>query len=209
MTKEYIIHGHGSVQDPFGRLLEPFHAGKSSITFFTNYGSCATVNKRKLSIASGMRYDDPVHYITKASNLSQRVIESRTGIPLFTQNEWVPDLWIDMSPSNLQMVGLYEVKPDGLQTVHLTRHERSFMLLSNIVNRLGPAHFHVLSCRAAAHPISHKNANVLQFAINKNRKSTSRRKRNLKSNKNENIPVSLAQLQTRSMRYFRQNSKAK
>lgn len=207
MTKEYIIHGHGSVQDPFGRLFEPFHVGKSSITFFTNYGSCATVNKRKLSIASGMKSDDSLHYITKASNLSQRVIESRTGIPLFTQNEWVPDLWIDMSPSNLQMVGLHELKPDGLQTVHLTRHEQPFMLLSSIVNKFGPAHFHVLTCRAAPHPINHANANFLQFALNKNRKSTSRRKRKLKSNVNVNIPVSLSQLQTRNMRYSRQKNR--
>lgn len=204
MTKDYIIHGHGSVQDPFGMLLRPFYTGKSMITFFTNFGSCATVNKNKLSIAAGMRYDNKVHYISKASNLSRRVIESRTGIPLFTQNEWVPDLWIDISPSNLKMAGLYEFKPDGhLQTIHLTRHRQPFVLLSNIVDRFGPAHFHVLSCRAAAHPIIHENANVLQFALKKNKTSASRRKRKLKSNVNANIPVSLSQLQTRNKRYFR------
>ena len=211
MTKEYLIHGHGSVQDPIGRLWKPFNAGKSMITFFTNYGSTVIVEKNKLSIASGQRINDPVHYITKASNLSRRVIESRTGIPLFTQNQWVPDLWIDVSPSNLQMAGIYEVKPDGhLQTVHLTRHNQPYMLLSDIVDKFGPAHFHVLSCRMAAHTISHENANILQFALNKNKKSTSRKKRELKSNVNANIAVSLSQLQTRSMRYFRkQNSKPK
>ena len=207
MTKEYVIAGHGSVQDPDGRLWKPFHTGKSTITFFSNFGACATVNKTKLSIASGMRYNDPVHYITNASNLSRRVIESRIGIPLFTQNEWVPDLWIDISPSNLRMPGLYEVneKTGLLKTVHVTYKKQPYMLLSNIVRKYGPAHFHVLSCRAAADPIHHENAKILQFALNKNNDSTSRRSRTFKSNTNANIPISLSQLQTRNGRYFRQS----
>ena len=204
MTTEYLIHGHGSVQDPFGRLFPPFHAGKSTITFFANYGSCAIVNRNKLSIASGMHNDNNIHYIKRKSNLTPRLIESRIGIPLFTQNGWVPDLWIDTSPSNLAMAGIYQVKPDGsLQTVHSTRHRKEFMLLSNIVHQHGPAHFHVLTCRAAADTIHHNDANILRFALNKNRDSTSRRKIPHKSELNANIPVSLEKLKTRGMHHFK------
>lgn len=204
MAIEYVIHGHGSVQDPFGRLLLPFHAGKSTITYFTNYGSCATVNRNRMSIAAGMGANDPVHYIRKSANLKPRVVESRTGIPLFSQSGWVTDLWIDISPSNLAMAGVYKLQPnDHLQTVHITRHRQEVMLLSDIVHALGPAHFHVLTCRAAVHPIHHNNANILAFALNKNKISTSRRKRIYKSHLDHDIPASLEQMQTRKKRYLR------
>jgi hypothetical protein len=204
MSKEYIIHGHGVVQYPNGRIIEPFHAGESVITFYTNFGSCLTVDRNKLSVSSAS-VDAKDYYITKASNLSRRAIESRIGIPLFTQKGWVTDLWMDISPSNLQMAGLYEVnKKTGLfKTVHMTRHKQSYVLLSSIVRKFGPAHFHVLSCRAAPEPISHENSDILAFALNKNKFSTSRRPKQFKSNTNKNIPVSLSQLQTRKRRYFK------
>jgi len=204
MTKEYIIHGHGLVQHPLGRLLEPFHSGKSTITFFSNYGSCATINRNKLSITSGMKYSDPIHYMNKASNLSRRVIESRTGVPLFTQNGWVPDLWVDISPSNLRMAGIHEVNEKGLfRTLHVSRHKQPYMLLSTIVDQLGPAHFYVLSCRGAAFPVHHENTRILSYALGKNKNSTSRRTRKIN---NTNMPVSLRHLQTRKKQYSRKTN---
>lgn len=151
-----------------------------------------------------MKSSDPIHYINKASNLSRRVIESRTGVPLFTQNGWVPDVWIDISPSNLRMSGIHEVNEQGLfRTVHVSRHKQPYMLLSTIVDQLGPAHFYVLSCRQAAFPVHHENAGILSYALGKNKNSTSRRNRKIK---NTNIPVSLGHLQTRRKHYSRETN---
>ena len=204
--KSYVIHGHGTVQDPNGRLLKPFDAGKSIISFYTNYGSCLTVDTNKLSIAANM-HDGAVHYIKRHSNLNPRVVESRIGSYVFTQTNFVPDLWIDTSPSNLKMAGIHRINNDNKSTFHVSRHRKPYLLLSQIVRLLGPAHFHVLSCRAAEDPIHHNNHNILHFSLMKNKKSSSRRRKRKYLNKiNKNIPVSLKRLQTRSKTYFKGKS---
>lgn len=121
--KEFIIHGHGTVQNN-GRLLPPFNAGNSTITFYADYGGCSIVNKRNLSVAAGTRINNAIHYIIEPSDLIPRVIESRTGVPLFTQSGFVHDVRFDISPSNLYMPGIYRVTEDkkSLQSHRISRH---------------------------------------------------------------------------------------
>ena len=202
--KEFIIHGHGTVQIG-GRLLEPFDAGDSTITFYADYGGCYIGHKRRLSVAAGIRNNNAIHFITGPNNLHPRVIESRTGVPLFTQSGLVPDVGIDISPQNFDMFGIHKVNKnkETLQSFHISRHQQNQIFLSDIVKLLGPAHFHVLACRAITEPINHKNAKILMFAVNKNKKSASRRKRTYISKLNKTAPASLSKTQTRASTYFR------
>ncbi len=202
----YIIHGHGTVQANNGRLLKPFDTGKSIVTFYADYGGCSIFHKHRLSVAAGTRNNNAIHFINGPKNLVSRTIESRTGVPLFTSRGLVPDIGIDISPSNMGMAGIHKVDENrkSLQSFHISRHQQNDLLyLSDIVKKLGPAHFHVLACRAITQPIDPKNAHILKNALNTNRKTSSRRKRPYISKSDRTMPASLSKIQTRAGSYFR------
>lgn len=123
------------------RLMDFFDLEHGSkVTFFTPHGGfCATAAHPSQETIK-ILYGSKTHSIDSLKNLSPLSIKKKVSMDTFTYEGQVPDMMLAFhSPGD----GIYEMRNNKKRFMEVPKSNT----LSGLINKYGPAHFHVVSCR--------------------------------------------------------------